>query len=108
MQVEPVVLPGRQRQERLFERALHRAQHIATCPLLLGALLIFDDLRKPRFELPKLVGQTRERGVVDHTESRPWSQVEIGSVDDPLHVAARPRRARECLELGEILEHART
>ena len=108
MQVEPVVLLGRQRQERLFERALHRTQHIAARPLLFSPLLVLDDLPKPRLERRKLDDQTRERGIVDHTESRPWGQVEIGSVNDPLHVAARPRCARECLELGEILEHART
>ena len=45
---------------------------------------------------------------MDHAESRPWRQVEIRGVDDPLHVATRPRHAREHFELGEILEHACT
>ena len=42
MQIEPVVLLDWQREQRLLERTLHRAQHIAARPLLLGALLVLD------------------------------------------------------------------
>ncbi len=81
MQVEPVVLLGRQSQQRLLERPLHRAQHVAARPLLLGALLVFDDLGQPRLERRQLIGQTRERGIVDDAEPRPRRQVEIRRVD---------------------------
>ena len=107
MQIEPVVLLRRQGQQRLLERPLHRAQHVAARPLFLGSLLVLDDLREPRFERRELVGQARQRRIVDDAEPRARRQVEIRRIDDPLHVAARPGSARERFQLRHIAEHAR-
>ena len=108
MQVEPVVLLGRQREQRFLECPLHRAQHIAARPFLFRALLIFDDLRESFLERRELVGEPRKCRVVDHPQPRSRRQVQIRRVDDPLHVAAGPRHARERFDLGDVLENART
>ena len=38
---------------------------------------------------------------------RPRRQVEIRRIDDPLHIAARPGRARKGFELRDVFEYAR-
>ena len=86
---------------------MHRAEHIAARPLFLGPLLVLDDLRETRLERAKLLGEARQRRIMDDAEPRARRQVEIRRIDDPLHVAARPGHARERFELGQIAEHAR-
>src|SRR5665213_4315925 len=108
MQVEPVVLLRRQREQRLLECALYRTEHIAARPLFFGSPLVSDDIREARFERRKLVDQARQRRIMNDAKPRPRCQVEIRGIDNALDIAARPRHACERLEFGQIAEDARS
>ena len=66
MNGEPVVLLSWEREHRLTERSLDRAQRLTVRLLLLGALLGFDDRIQMRLQRGQSIHQRRIAVVVDN------------------------------------------
>ena len=98
MDVEPVIFLGRQRQQRLAERTLDRAQLLLGRLLFLGAALLFDDLDELSLERLQRFAQRRIRRVVDETRTRAWREVDERRIDVALQAAQGPRRTGKIVQ----------
>ena len=106
MDVEPVIFLGRQRQQRLAERTLDRAQLLLARLLFLGTALLFDDLDELSLERLQRFAQRRIRRVVDETRTRAWRKVDERRIDVALQAAQGPRRTGKIVQQGKVLDHA--
>ena len=107
MDVEPVIFLGRQRQQRLAERTLDRAQLLLARLLFLGTSLLFDDLDELVLERLQRFAQHRIGRVVDEARTRAWREVDERRIDVALQAAQGPRRMGKIVQQGKVLNHAR-
>lgn len=90
MKIEPVVFLCGQGQQRFFDGLLDRAQHFPAGLLFFGPLLVRDDAKQFGLDRRQLRRDALIGFILNDPTAGARSQVEIGSVHQPLKMAAGP------------------
>src|SRR5579883_975185 len=106
MEVEPVVLLGGQGEQRLLESPLHRAEHLAAGLLLFGALLLLDEAQEFVLNRFEFFDEALKSFILNNAAAGSRRKIQVRGVDEPLQIAAGPRRRVQLSQTGEAFNDA--